>query len=699
MNSILKKTWLRVAAFLLFCLTAPAALFSAVGLGIAVSEDWYSQESSFATSFLSRRLVEDDLTQAYDAWPDLYEESPAFSYVIETQDGRTLTDTTAPGDVFITTNWYHMTPEMSEHLLENASKEASEPQEGGSAGLASSDPARAAEDPFSEPAGWEPGESDGSDWSYEPEDSGNWEDDYIVTRGYLRLPVTEASGARYWHAYRIYRALRNRTDAYLPLTAGLLAVSLLLFVFLMASAGRRQTGEDGPRGLGKIPFDLYTVGTVILLIPVIPLLAAVFSIETAVRSSSYLRAEAAALAGIVIYGCAVLLGWCVTVAARVRGRCLLRNTVIARLFRLIGKFFRILPSLWAAVLLAVGYLILNAIGAAVLFTGDDASVLAFFFLVLFNGAAGYFFLRYVRDLQRLEKQGQAIAAGDYLTRPDPSILYPRLRAHAENLAGVSAGMSRALDARMKSERMKTELITNVSHDLKTPLTSIVNYVGLLKQCDLPGEDAKEYVEVLDRQSQRLKKLTEDLVEASKASSGAIQMEFERLDLAEMTRQAAGEYAARLEAAQLTPVVSLPETPLPVRADSRYLWRVLDNLLSNAVKYAMPGSRVYIDAAGSGADTVLTVKNISAAPLNLSPEELTERFVRGDVSRSTEGSGLGLSIARSLTGLMGGRFALAVDGDLFKVTLSFPSLPPELPQPAVEPPAVPQDAGPGPVPEN
>ena len=249
-------------------------------------------------------------------------------------------------------------------------------------------------------------------------------------------------------------------------------------------------------------------------------------------------------------------------------------------------------------------------------------------------------------------------------------MLPTLKEHAENLGAVSLGMTRAVNERMKSERFKTELITNVSHDLKTPLTSIVSYVDLLKKEPIENEKAREYIEVLDRQSQRLKKLTTDLVDASKASSGVLSVNREPVDLSELVRQSAGEYAERFALSELTPILSLPESAV-VTADGRLLWRVLDNLLSNVTKYAQPGTRLYMDVTETPSGTELALKNISRQALNIPAEELMERFVRGDASRSTEGSGLGLSIARSLMERMGGELRLTLDGDLFKVNLAFP----------------------------
>ena len=214
---------------------------------------------------------------------------------------------------------------------------------------------------------------------------------------------------------------------------------------------------------------------------------------------------------------------------------------------------------------------------------------------------------------------------------------------------------------MKSERFKAELITNVSHDLKTPLTSIINYVNLLKTTEQTDPTARQYIDVLDRKSQRLKKLTEDLVEASKASTGALSVNREKIGMIQLLDQALGEYEEKLEGKHLAVVRAVPEGECYVYADGRHLWRVIDNLLSNCAKYALEGTRVYIEI----------FRNVSRDPLNVPPERLMERFVRGEESRTTEGSGLGLSIAKSLTELQGGTFELVVDGDLFKAIVTLP----------------------------
>jgi signal transduction histidine kinase len=250
-------------------------------------------------------------------------------------------------------------------------------------------------------------------------------------------------------------------------------------------------------------------------------------------------------------------------------------------------------------------------------------------------------------------------------------MLPDLKAHADELNNLGQAISVAVDERMKSEHFKGELITNVSHDLKTPLTSIINYVDLLKKEDIDNPKAAEYIEVLDRKSQRLKKLTEDLVEASKASTGNLSVSLERVELRQLADQALAEYSERLEDQGLTVVRTVPDSQVWVQADGRHLWRVLDNLLSNCAKYALSGTRVYVEVRVHPDSAALSVKNISREALNVPPEALLERFVRGDESRTTEGSGLGLSIAQSLTELQNGRFDVDIDGDLFKATVTLP----------------------------
>ena len=235
---------------------------------------------------------------------------------------------------------------------------------------------------------------------------------------------------------------------------------------------------------------------------------------------------------------------------------------------------------------------------------------------------------------------------------------------------IAGGFTNAIDKSLKSERMKTELITNVSHDIKTPLTSIINYVDLLKKEDIQNEKAKEYLDILEQKSQRLKRLTEDLIEASKASSGNIKLDMKKINVNELIKQISGEFEDKFKNKNLDLNIEMPKEDVFILADSRYLYRVMENMYTNIEKYAMENSRVYVDLLEENKKVKIEIKNISKEKLNISANELMERFVRGESSRNTEGSGLGLSIAQSLTKLQKGEFGIYLDGDLFKVIISF-----------------------------
>ena len=302
----------------------------------------------------------------------------------------------------------------------------------------------------------------------------------------------------------------------------------------------------------------------------------------------------------------------------------------------------------------------------------------FFFLlwaverVALFGLASYFAI----VLYRLQTGAKRIADGQMDYQVDTAGMFGECRQHGENLNRIGESMNQIVEDRLKSERMKTELITNVSHDIKTPLTSIINYADLISEETTENQKIMEYSMVLKRQSSRLRKLIEDLVEVSKASTGNLEVNLAACDAEVLLTQVVGEYEQRLEDQQLELVAKHTDEPLRILADGKLLWRVFDNLLNNIIKYAQPGTRVYITVEKAKGQVEVAFKNTSRYQLDISAEELKERFVRGDRSRSTEGTGLGLSIAESLTTLQGGTLDLTVDGDLFKVVLKFPCLAPE-----------------------
>lgn len=299
-------------------------------------------------------------------------------------------------------------------------------------------------------------------------------------------------------------------------------------------------------------------------------------------------------------------------------------------------------------------------------------------LLLADGAAGYVLYRSALARQLILDGIELIKNGNLTHKVEEEGMHGDDLMLARAVNSIGESVRTAVETSMKDERLKADLITNVSHDIKTPLTSIINYVDLIKRENVKEPKVREYIEVLDAKSQRLKQLTDDLVEASKISSGNIVLQWEKINLIELLNQTVGEFSEKFEEKALYPVLNAPKGSVYIEADSRRIWRVIENLFNNIYKYALPGTRVYIDLEqirqeGHTAQVQLSVKNISAQPLKVNPEELTERFIRGDESRTTEGSGLGLSIAKNLTQAMKGKFEIVMDGDLFKVNLTFPLL--------------------------
>lgn len=304
------------------------------------------------------------------------------------------------------------------------------------------------------------------------------------------------------------------------------------------------------------------------------------------------------------------------------------------------------------------------------------SVIAFLALLVFCGMEAYLLLRTAVEHYRILQGVEEIAGGDLSAKIDVEDLHGEDKKLAEAINNIGAGLLHAVDDSTKNERMKADLITNVSHDIKTPLTSIINYVNLIKLEDIENERVNNYVRILDEKSQRLKQLTEDLVEASRVSSGNVKLDMQQIDLVELVCQTGGEFNEKFESKELTIVTKLPHNAVYIWSDGRHLYRVIENLYNNVAKYALEKTRVYVEVQANEGNAVFSIKNVSEKSLareNSSVEDLTERFIRGDSSRTTEGSGLGLSIAKNLTILMGGQFDIAVDGDLFKASLTFPIL--------------------------
>ncbi len=458
--------------------------------------------------------------------------------------------------------------------------------------------------------------------------------------------------------------------------------TLLGLGWLCYAAGRRPA-EEGVTLLviDRLPLDLG------LLLPAGALGGAAGATYVYFTNETLLRSGVTTLplvgAGLLLALATMLLALYLTMfAKRLKRHEVLRHTVVAWVLRKLNRAFERFLELVAggpvpprAVLLALALGAFTLLGGMIgVEIGRSHSWLEFFLWFVF--VLGVDFLAglwLIRRFQRLLRGVERIRKGE---------LHYRLPAGGNSLTAqlgdrinhIADGLNTAVEREVRAERMKSELVTNVSHDLKTPLTSLITYLDLLAKEGLQAEKAPHYLEVLQAKAQRLKVLTEDLVEAARAASGAVAVQRERLDLTALLQQSLGEYEARLAAAELTVRFTATGERIAVLADGRLLWRVVDNLLGNACKYALPGSRVYLDVGREGDRVRFTLKNISAQELNVAAEELTERFVRGDEARTGEGSGLGLSIAKNLTELMDGTFALMVDGDLFKVTVTVPAAP-------------------------
>lgn len=478
----------------------------------------------------------------------------------------------------------------------------------------------------------------------------------------ITATLLEKSGQAPSYSYLVCSWLLAHTGLAIFLTVLCGLLTLFCFCFSMASAGHWQNHEGiHLTWLDKIPADVW----------IIALLSAFFIGWDTFYSEWGQILFCAALIPVT------LLFLCVF-AAQCKAGTVIRGSLTARVLRLLWRILRGvtlwlwrittgIPLVWKTALVTAALAFLEFI----LYVSPSRDPLFLVVKVLEILAV----LAIALNLRTLEKNGEQLSEGDLSTPVDTKRLFGAFRRYGQAMNRLQSGMESAVQEQMRAERMKTELITNVSHDIKTPLTSIVNYVDLLKKEDIPSPAAREYITVLDRQSKRLKKLTEDLVEASKASSGALPVDLQPTDVSVLFSQITGEYQDRLADCHLTLVTQPPAGQPVVLADSKLLSRVMDNLVSNICKYAMPETRVYVSGVTADGQMTMSFKNISRAELNISPDELMERFVRGDTSRHTEGSGLGLSIARSLVHLMGGTFRLSIDADLFRADVTLPLVPP------------------------
>ncbi len=453
-------------------------------------------------------------------------------------------------------------------------------------------------------------------------------------------------------------------------------IGLLLYTYLVKTAVRRD--EDGNFQLSlfdKIPLEflLALFSAVIIGIPLL--------IDFSDSFGDNLELVVIVVFLGVLLALAAIISLSVTISARIKSKTLFKSFLIYILISGFFKFIKKLSRWFMSLMERLSFYGISFLYLAIVFGFDFLISMIFLsmgfndefeiFLYLFLKFCLYVFMAFiVVQMKKIQNGINEISTGNLEYKINTAYMLPPFKKIAQRLNEIGKGMDLAIDDKVKSERLKAELITNVSHDIKTPLTSIINYVDILKREGLGSPNASSYLEVIDRQSARLKKLTEDLVEASKANTGNINVIITDVNVNVLLAQVVGEYSEKFEAGDLEPVVTLSEADPIIKADGNLLWRIFDNLLSNICKYSKSGTRVYLETACVGDKVTMTFKNISNQSLNIPGDELMERFVRGDSSRNTEGSGLGLSIAKSFAVLQNADFRIDIDGDLFKSIISF-----------------------------
>lgn len=442
---------------------------------------------------------------------------------------------------------------------------------------------------------------------------------------------------------------------------------IVSLVYLTLAAGRRE-GQEGIclSFVDQVKTELMIAGFVLIVSQLFWLVAKVANQDWDVSGVLVASGSISFLID------SIFLIFYMSMVRRLKAEVMWENSLVCWLGKGLEKLFRERSVTVRVLLVFTGHMLICFVLALGAFYYKNTA--AFLLLLAFCGMEAYVMLRRAVEQYRIMKGVEEIAGGDLNAKIELEDLHGTYRQLGEAINNIGAGLLHAVDDSTKNERMKADLITNVSHDIKTPLTSIINYVNLIKLEDIENERVKNYVRILDEKSQRLKQLTEDLVEASKVSSGNVKLDMQQIDIVELVCQTGGEFNEKFESKELTIVTKLPKREVYIWSDGRHLYRVIENLYNNVAKYALEKTRVYVEVQETADTAVFSIKNVSEKSLaleNSSVEDLTERFIRGDSSRTTEGSGLGLSIAKNLTILMGGQFDISVDGDLFRVTLVFP----------------------------
>lgn len=502
----------------------------------------------------------------------------------------------------------------------------------------------------------------------------NSNQNYII----IGLDTSYKANDDYAQAYTVYQSSRQTFVSGLYLMAIGLAGCLITFIFLMFASGHAGFND---KTIVLYPFDKLKTDFMLLLMLFVTYLCVVFGapliskiLHLVVSSDYWDRANRLVMFG-TIYFCVILTFF--SLVRRYKSETLWKNSFLHDITETLseGTFkFRMTMS-YVIYLSANVFMITLGAFYVLRYEGNAFSSIPFLagmaVWVIGNLVVFYFLYNNAWQIDKIHEAIEKLASGETDYKVEVSRFSSLEAQLAEGLNRISDGLQTALAEQVKSERLKADLITNVSHDIKTPLTSIINYVDLIKREHPEDPTIQKYLEVLDQKSQRLKTLTEDLVEASRASSGNIKLDMGNIDIVELVQQTTGEFEDKYAIRHLELVNTLPNEVIIIEADGRRLWRVLENLYNNAFKYALESTRVYVGVEDHGSEVTFSIKNVSASPLNISPDELTERFVRGDTSRTTEGSGLGLSIAKDLTQLQGGRFQITIDGDLFKAEVIFP----------------------------
>lgn len=510
--------------------------------------------------------------------------------------------------------------------------------------------------------------------------------DYTI-KAHLKENFVEKDG--YYYLSEVFDLVANNQAKINTTLVVSLVMTIVSLIFFMCFAGHKDdTEEIHISKFDKIPFEIIlavlvavAVGILALCVWTIDIIFDNFSFydDFVVIATPYMIAFAFILLFVFAFTLAMVL---YTTAVRVKSSTFIKSTIVYKIFKLclaiIKGFFKIIKKLCKAGghFISKIPLVWKLVVAIAVITFVECLIFAIDWgywwptVWIINIILGIGLILIAILLKRIKKGTEEIAQGNIYKKIDTQYMFGEVKQHAENINNINDGIAKAVEERMKSERFKTELITNVSHDIKTPLTSIINYVDLLEKEEIENDIAKEYISVLSRQSARLKKLIEDLIDASKASTGNMTVNFTSFELGILLAQAIGEYEERMKKSNLDIVLRKPETPVYIVADSRHIWRIFDNILNNIIKYSQPNTRVYIDVEQVGKYAEICFKNISMDELNVTGDELMERFVRGDSSRNTEGSGLGLSIAKSLAELQKGKLKIEIDGDLFKVKIAF-----------------------------